>query len=126
MLELLLYVGTVLLVVVALLLIKATYRFYKETKAERQKIEWAEAQLLRALLQIQSDDEDTVLVGLQTIYALSQMGLPLEALALLADLLENRNPIIKQYAHVTIKSLSSSTAEFSSSDRPIDYDFPTS
>jgi hypothetical protein len=124
MLELFLYVGTVSLVVVALLLIRAIYRFYKETKAERQKIEWAEAQLLRALLQIQSDDEDTVLVGLQTIYALSQMGLPLEALALLADLLENRNPIIKQYAHVTIKSLSSST-DFSSPTQPVDYDFPT-
>lgn len=122
--ELLLYAGTLVLVVAGLLLIIAIYRSYKETKAERQKIEWAKAQLRNALVQIQSDDEDTVLVGLQTIYALKQMGLPLEALALLADLLENRSPIIKQYAHVTIKSLSSLTAEFSPSDQPVHYDTP--
>ena len=112
MLELGLYLGTILLIVVAVVLVVKIYRDYKQAHAERAKIEWAGAQLEHALVQIRSKDDDTVLVGLQTIDALNKLGLPLEALPALADLLEDRSPIVKQYAHVTIKRLSTS-GEFS-------------
>jgi len=105
MIENLLYLGSGFLLSVCLFLAFAALRTYRSAKQDREKIEWVYNQIKRALAQIESEDENEILAGLQTIAMLSEPTIRFKALSRLTELAQSDNPLIKNYAKVAIQKL---------------------
>lgn len=95
----------------------AAYRTRREARTNYEKIQWVLAQLERALKQIESDDEDEVIAGLQVIAMLKDPVIRFKALSRLDELKRSDNQNISHYAKVAIKKLTSSSEE-SPTSRP--------
>lgn len=86
-------------------LIWAALRTRRQARENFEKIEWALEQLERALGQIQSEDEDEILAGLQVLATLNDPGVRFKALPRLSELAQSDNPHISRYARVAIAKL---------------------
>lgn len=86
-------------------LARATFRERRQAQANYEKIQWILKQLERALEQIESDDEDEILAGLQVIVALPEPEIRLRALSRLNELAQSSNPRVSHCATVAINKL---------------------
>jgi biopolymer transport protein ExbB/TolQ len=89
----------------------AAYRARREAYTNYEKIKWVLEQLERALKQIESDDEDEVIAGLQVIAMLKDPVIRVRALSRLNELTRSDNQNIRHYAGVAYTKLISSSEE---------------
>jgi hypothetical protein len=118
--ETLLYLISGFLIVGSGWFMMAAFSTYRKALENHEKIEWVLEQLRRALKQIESDDEDEILAGLQVLTALKHTGIRFKALPRLSELAQSRNPNISQYATIAINKFISSPDESSPLDADCD------
>ncbi len=76
-----------------------------------KRVAWARRELDRAMRQLQLDDEDEVLAGLQTLGALSNRTLPPEVANRLVALALGSNARVARMARSTLERLSGGTGD---------------
>jgi hypothetical protein len=104
------FVGLLLLGVVIYIVIAARTA-YKEANYRKTKIDWASAQLERALAQTRSNDETKVLAGIQCLSTLNIPEIRFKALHRLDELTQHEDPLIVEHAESAMVRLSKSTAQ---------------
>jgi biopolymer transport protein ExbB/TolQ len=100
------YVAASVVFLLAVVLAYTAYRVRRETNRKREDVKWLLQQLERALADIQTNDVDKVLSGLQTLTYLNDPAARLKALPRLAELAQHPNHLIARQAKVTMEKLS--------------------
>ena len=101
-------VASVLVIAIGIYLGIAAYRLRRAAKLEYEQIIWIRGQAERALKQLESDDPDIVIAGLQNLRALTDPAIAIDALQRLEELTHSRNKDVAEQAKVTHKKLLSS------------------
>jgi hypothetical protein len=105
MLESLLYVSSIALTSIFTLIAIASLRAYRRARTNCEAIIWISSQLERAIEQIESENEDDILAGLQTLVTLKSSEIQLKALPRLNELAQSNNPVIASHAKIALKKL---------------------
>jgi biopolymer transport protein ExbB/TolQ len=111
MIRILLYLGGVLIFGVTVFNLYKAWYAYREAKAKQKKIEWAVAQADRAIEQINSDADDIIIAGLQTLSMLNVPEARLKALRRLSELTHSSNQLIVTHADANIEKVTNSAEE---------------
>lgn len=107
MVEVLLYLVGAVILVVGAYTAYAAWHAYHEARAGQKKVQWAVGQLERAIDQINSNDDDVILAGLQTLSMLNMPEVRIKALGRLTELLRSSNPMIVKHAEANIRKVTS-------------------
>jgi hypothetical protein len=100
------YLAAPLLFLLAVVLAYAVYRMRREADKRRGDVKWLLEQLERALVDIESDDEDKILRGLQMLTYVNDSTARQKAFPRIAKLAQDPNPLIARQACVTMEKLS--------------------
>ena len=108
MLTTLVLVAFAFLAALAVYFVLGTLHLRRQARSKNQDIQWALVQLNRALNQVESHDEDEILLGLQTISALHH-PIRLRSLPRLAELSHSQNFRVARQARDTIDKIGQRT-----------------
>ncbi|MDT7777866.1 MAG: hypothetical protein QOC99_378 [Acidobacteriota bacterium] len=100
------YVLSVIVMILTVGVSYAAYRIHRETQSKREDIKWIIQQLQNALTQINSNNEDEILTGLQVLSVMNEPDIRLTALPRLFALTKSSNKTISYQAEVTIDKIS--------------------
>jgi hypothetical protein len=100
------YILTSALVLLGAFIAYETYVARKAASEKHREIGWVLGQLDRALAQLESPDEETVVAGLQAITVLNDDAIRNRALRPVTHLTQSPNPRIASEAQFTLKRLS--------------------
>ena len=106
MLEAVVYASTIVVIALIILLVTLSFRTYRAAQADREKIEWALNELNRAVSQINSDDENEVMAGLQTLSSFKEPGIQIRAFPRLTELTHSNEPQLAAQSKAAIARLS--------------------
>jgi biopolymer transport protein ExbB/TolQ len=97
----LLLISSVAVLLIALWLFVVTVVRLRSAIGKTEKLQWVEGELDRALRQLQSGDEEEILVALQMLTALNEPTARLRALPYIGELRQNTSPRVARQAAVT-------------------------
>jgi len=104
--DLILYIVGSIVLLFSLVLVLVAIRLQREARRNQGDIEWLQVQLKRALTQINSNNPDEILAGLQTISVLNDPAARLQALSRLSALLASANESVAEQAKATVEKIS--------------------
>ena len=100
------YLGIVAGLLLGVALALVAYRFRREAKRKRDDVKWFIDLLGQALEDINTEDVDKILAGLQILTYINDPTARLKALPRLAELAQHPNPLVARQARVTMEKLS--------------------
>jgi hypothetical protein len=103
--ELAFVIATFLLLALSIYLSVSILRLRTAAKAKYEEVHWIKLQLERALRQLESADEDQILVGLQTLSVLNDPSIRIRAQHRLEELSKSPNPVVAKQSQVLIDEL---------------------
>jgi vesicle coat complex subunit len=113
MAETIFLLGGVVFFGVSMLLVKRIIRTHRQAKNNSEKTQWVLERLQCALEQIESEDEDVTIAGLQILAEMKDPGIRFKAFPRLTELTQSSNPQVKKYAKIALhKFVSSSDKKF--------------
>lgn len=113
----LLLISSVAILLIALWLFVVTVVRLRSAIGKTEKLQWVEDELERALRQLQSGDEEKILVALQMLTALNEPTARLRALPYIAELIQNPSRRVARQAVVTKERIMASLGSPSRSER---------
>lgn len=106
----LLYIGGTIILFIGIYYVLNTFSAYKEAMSNQRKVQWAVEQMERAIDQINSNNDDVIIAGLQTLSMLNLPNLRLRALPRIKELTHNSNEIIARHAEANLNKVTQETA----------------
>jgi hypothetical protein len=105
------YIAGFLLLGLFAWMVVASRNAYKEAKHRQTKIDWARTQLDRALEQTRSENQTTVLAGIQCLSTLNIEEVRVEVLRRLDQLTVDADPVVARYAEAAMLRLCKTTIQ---------------
>lgn len=98
-------IATFILLALSIYLSVSILRLRRAAKSKYEEVHWIKLQLERALRQLESAEEDQILVGLQTLSVLNDPLIRIRAQHRLAELSKSPNPVVARQSLALIDKL---------------------